>query len=444
MTDPGGLWLPEPYRRALPPPGDPLQQPVRSEIAANDNDPVGSVGPNVPVEGSASAQGGAAGGAGATLVMNPALQTAGAGGLQAAPWGGWPVGWETPWTGVGQMPGRLVDAVFMCIDLNARVVSDFPVTAERRGQRLQPGPGWLGNPQPGVYTHWGEFIGQVWWAMQSCGEAFVLATDWLATGFPAHMVMLPPHVVDVDMVGGVRRYRINGYPVGQELLHLRYRSWPEDPHGHGPLEVAGQRILAVATLSKYGADLARNGGIPWAVLKHKYKLREGQALELQQQWVAAAHSRMGAPAVLDDETDLLPVQTTPADMALSDQQKHAESRVATLLGVPPFLVGLPSGGDSMTYSNLTSLFDHHWRSMLKPVIRAIMAALSQWALPSGTDLRVHPDEYTRGTPTERAAYYTQMKAMDAITTEEIRAAEGLPVQVAEDGDLEDLEVVVGV
>jgi hypothetical protein len=41
-----------------------------------------------------------------------------------------------------------------------------------------------------------------------------------------------------------------------------------------------------------------------------------------------------------------------------------ESRIAVLLGVPPFLMGLPSGGDSMTYSNVQSLFDYHWRAGL--------------------------------------------------------------------------------
>ena len=45
--------------------------------------------------------------------------------------------------------------------------------------------------------------------------------------------------------------------------------------------------------------------------------------------------------------------------------QFTESRIAVLLGVPPFLVGLPSGGDSMTYSNVSSLFDFHDRSYLR-------------------------------------------------------------------------------
>ena len=92
----------------------------------------------------------------------------------------------------------------------------------------------------------------------------------------------------------------------------------------------------------------------------------------------------------------------PSDMALVELAQLNESRIAVLLGVPPFLVGLPSGGDSMTYSNVTSLFDYHWRAGLRPKAHAVMAALSAWLLPRGTTIEVNRDEYVQPGPYERA------------------------------------------
>ena len=80
------------------------------------------------------------------------------------------------------------------------------------------------------------------------------------------------------------------------------------------------------------------------------------------------------------------------------------SRIAVLLGVPPFLLGLPSGGDSMTYSNVTSLFDYHWRAGLKPKADRVMASLAGWLTPQGhRALEVNrSDEYVRPGPLEQA------------------------------------------
>ena len=74
-----------------------------------------------------------------------------------------------------------------------------------------------------------------------------------------------------------------------------------------------------------------------------------------------------------------------------------------LLGVPPFLVGLPSGGDSMTYSNVTALFDYHWRAGLRPKAQTVMAALSGWLLPRGTGVELNRDAYVQPEPARQGA-----------------------------------------
>lgn len=419
VTDPG-------QDRTIGPP-DPLAVPPRSTEAPNANAATGSVGPNVPTAGDPSAQEGASGGFGASHVMYPASNPP----LEASAWAGWPVEWAVPNDySVGVLGGRVSsDIAWRCLDLNGSAVASMPPTATRDGQPLAVQPSWIANPQPEVYSHWQEFVRQVWWSYQATGEVFIARTSsFLDSGYPRTFTMLEPWLVSPEIVNGARRVFIGGQDVTEDVLHIRYTSWPGDARGHGPLEVAGERLLAVRMLMRYGSNLAANGGIPWAVLKHKYKLGEVQAGELRAQWVAAAHSRMGAPAVLDNDTELQQLQTTPKDMALSELQQFAEARIAVLLGVPPFLVALPSGADSLTYSTVSMTFDSHWRQTLLPHSRYLMGALSAWALPGRTNVELYAEDYIRPSALERAQTYKILVELGVMTVEEVRHAERLPAR----------------
>jgi len=100
-----------------------------------------------------------------------------------------------------------------------------------------------------------------------------------------------------------------------------------------------------------------------------------------------------------------------------------------LLGVPPTLVGLPSGGDPMTYKNITALFDYHWRGGLRPKAQAVMGALSGWLLPRGTAVEVNRDAYVQPEPLERAQTAQILNNIrdelgnPVLSVAEIRAAE---------------------
>jgi phage portal protein BeeE len=176
---------------------------------------------------------------------------------------------------------------------------------------------------------------------------------------------------------------------------------------------------------RYASDLASSGGVPWGILTTKYRLTQGESEKLKAQWLSAARSRMGAPAILDADLNLQVTQTTPRDMTLTDLQKFAEARLAVLLGVPPYLLGLPSGSDSLTYSNVNSIFDYWWRITLKPHGGYILKAISEWALPGHVDLLLNASSYTQPPALERAQYYEIMTRIGAMSVAEIRAAESL-------------------
>jgi HK97 family phage portal protein len=240
------------------------------------------------------------------------------------------------------------------------------------------------------------------------------------------------------MDGGQRFYSIGDSDVTGNLLHIRYQGSVDDAHGHGPLEAGQYRMVAAQTLARYGASLAANGGIPSSILKHPETLAPEQSALLQQQWIEARMNTLGMPAVLSGGIEWEATQMNPTDMALLDLEQFHESRIALLLGVPPFLVGLPSGGDSMTYSNVNSVFDFHWRAHLRPRAQIVMDALSGWLLPRQTRVELNRDSYVQPEPLQRAQTAQILNSIvdadgnPALSVEEIRASERFTNSVPSD------------
>jgi HK97 family phage portal protein len=261
------------------------------------------------------------------------------------------------------------------------------------------------------------------------GEAFVMATADYASGWPARFHVVSPWLVNVEMAEGRRRYTIGAKDVTADILHLRYQSRTDDAHGHGPLEAGAGRLVLESLLTRYVSGYARSGGVPSSILTHPDQLTATQSADLQSQWVSARLAAAGAPAVLSGGVTWQSVQASPVESGSSDLMAQTQARIAILLGVPPYLVGLPSGGDSMTYANVSALFDFHWRSSLRPKAGAAMAGLSGFVVPRGVGVELNRDAYIQAGPLERAQAWQALHGIvdpdgtQALSAAEVRAIE---------------------
>jgi HK97 family phage portal protein len=390
------------------------------DVTPNPNDPAdvppATVGPPSAVPGDPNG-----------VTIDPASPSQPLPRIVASAWSGWPADWQTPYWG-GQ-PQAVAGTAWTCIDLNATLLSTMPPYLVGAADSLPDD--WLNNPSPDIYASWEEFAKQLFWDFQ-LGEAFVLATAYYSSGYPARFHVVPPWTVNVEMGrDGRRRYSIGALDVTPDMLHIRYQSRVDDAHGHGPLEAAGAFQLAAQVLTRYATTLVASGGIPPGILTHGEELTAAESAELQGQWVQARQSSIGIPAVLSGGVGFEETSVNPRDLALIDLLTFNESRVAVILGVPPFLVGLPGAGDSLTYSNVTSLFSYHWRAGLRPKASTVMGAMSGWLLPRGTTIELNRDAYIRPEPLERAQIWSTLSSIvdqqgnPALTVPEIRELERL-------------------
>ena len=211
------------------------------------------------------------------------------------------------------------------------------------------------NPDPDIYTSWEEFAKQLFWDYQ-LGEVFVLATARYATGWPARFHVVP--AVDGQRRDAERRAASTRSAAGTSPATCCTSATSRrvaDAHGHGPLEAGRGRAhrrrrlrpLRRRSSPRPAASRRRSSSIPRSSPPSRPPLCRPSGSP-------ARVSAIGEPAVLSGGVTFKPMQANPKDMALVDLSQLTESRIAVLLGVPPFLVGLPSGGDSMTYANVTS------------------------------------------------------------------------------------------
>ena len=350
----------------------------------------------------------------------------------ATPWDGYPSNWTTPdWTTSTGL-NRLVDAAWACVDLNSSVLSSMPVYRLRDGKIIDA-TSWMLNPDDMIYTSWHEFAKQLYWDLQVAGETFVLPMAHGADGYPLRFRVVPPWLINVELRAGRREYKLGQENVTDQILHIRYTSSTTDAHGHSPLEAAGARMTAISLLQKYTANLCETGGIPLYWLGIERRLSASESRDLLAQWIESRTQHIGQPAIVSGGATLNQTNSMNAhDMALLELSQFNESRIAILLGVPPFLVGLPGAG-GLTYSNVSSLFDFHDRSSLRPKANVAMSALGGWALPRGQTVEANRDDYTRPDFNDRCAGYKILIELGVLSVEEVRAFErfyGTPAAVA--------------
>lgn len=344
-----------------------------------------------------------------------------------SPWSGWPAEWATPNWG---RTAALAGFAWTCVDFNTRNLAKMPPYLVGAAPNLDAG--WLVNPDPDLYGSWNGFAKSIWWDYFACGEAFVIATARYATGWPARFHVLPPWSVEVELDSGRRRFKVGGAPIPDgDILQIRYQGSVDDAHGHGPLE-AGRSILAAAAgLAAYAAQVTAGGLIPSSILEAPEQMSPDQAQQLRDDWVAQRAALPGYPAVLSGGLKWTPTQLNPRDMALLELAQFNNAGIATLLGIPPELLGLPGSGDSLTYSSALMARDQHWHTSLQPAAAYVMNELSGWLLPRGTWVEVNSDSYVQPGPYERAQTYEILSRIvdkdgkPAITVDQIQQRERL-------------------
>ena len=212
-----------------------------------------------------------------------------------------------------------------------------------------------------------------------------------------------------------------------EMLHVPGLGY-DGLVGLSPISLARQAIGLAVAAEEYGARLFGSGALMSGILTTEQALPDedtAKALKARWQAMIAGVARSHEVAILDRGAKFEPVSINPEDAQMLATRQFSIQEIARLYGVPPFLLADSSGSTSWG-SGLQTFGEMFVRFTLTTWLARVEQRFSAHLLPRGQEARFVTDALLRGSATERAAYYQTMKAIGALTVDEIRDREDLP------------------
>lgn len=327
-------------------------------------------------------------------------------------------------------------AVFRAIQILATPISKMDVKTIRyiasTGLEQQiPNPLLVNSPS--LLDSRREFLYQTVVSLATTGEAF-----WLKKFSPSgssinSLEILPTKNVriEVDKETGLKYYSYSHgyYPhhvvdvvPANEIEHLKLFSIPGELHGFGPIQLCKEDIAGVLDLREYASTWFASAGVPTGVLTSNSMLTAEQADEITSRWHDKQSERK--VAVLGNGFNYDAVAISPKDALFTDVQSQAVQQIARMFGIPARLLLTGVDGTSDTYTNLSDENQIFYRHTLMAYLDAIEDALSN-CLPRGTRVKFDYEGLFKADISQRYANYAVGIQNQFLTTDEVRAKEGL-------------------
>ena len=262
------------------------------------------------------------------------------------------------------------------------------------------------------------------------GNAFLWISGFNAEGFPTMAVPVNPDEVRVRWAkdGFTREYEWRGQQMveGIDFAHIMLPPITGEPTGLGILDAGATMLGYTLNQQDFAGEFFAESATPAGVIDHPGRIDEDEALKLRAQWTSQ-HAGGRGVAVLSGGVTYKQISINPEQAQFLQTRAMSNQQIATVLGIPPFMLnaGQPQGtASSLTYQNLSQVFEELYRMTLSPVYLVRIEETMQRFLPRGQSVRFDTSELLRTDDANRWA--AQKIALDAgiLTLDEVRDIEG--------------------
>ena len=351
----------------------------------------------------------------------------------AGSWEGQPALWVADVTPPPREAGGIVtprdalglDSVYRAVSVLATACDQLTLDAWRGAAPLVPAPSLLRHPNMlDATSSLPAFVHETVTSLATRGEAFWdKTTGPVGTGVGNLAIIPPLDVFPYRNKAGQRRYIWQGKDCGPDRIqHLKLLHLTGEPRGLGPIQAGMRPLLGALDVARYGTEWFRTSGVPSGVLSTDQRLSFDEALEYKRAWHASVTG--GTTAVLSAGLAYKPIYLTPREAQWLDSQRFTVTQVARLFGIPARLLLVGVDGSSMTYANAEQEDIQFRKYTLARYLREIETAFSA-CLPRGTECRFNVEGLLRtDTKTRYESYEIGLRA-GFLTTDEVRASEGM-------------------
>lgn len=361
-----------------------------------------------------------------------------------------PAGWQVLGTGptwakvkVNDTTQLQITTAWSAIRLIAEAVGTLPLhlyrTTPKGRERAKDDARYeLVRWQPCDYLTAPEWKESMVVSLATMGQAYNPVTRFESTGRiiaiqPVHKNRVQP---EVQSDGSVL-YRLtdrNGRPrtlTRRDVMPVRGFGGVGDLEGFAPHQIHTNSLALSVAMEKYAAEFFGSGGRPQGILKTKAEFSEKSREQIRAGFAKyLSESRAnGELPVLDGETDYQPISTPNNEAQFIESRKLQIAEVARIYRVPLHML---METEKASYNNTEQANKHFLDYTLLAYLTRIEAALNSCLLDSserasGMYFEFDVNNLLRGDSQQRASYYMQMRQAGAITQNEIRTRENLPL-----------------
>lgn len=265
------------------------------------------------------------------------------------------------------------------------------------------------------------------------GNAYGLIMRNNAQRTPSSLRPLHPARVKVGRTSEYKKiFEIDGGPDAgghvldeTDILHFPGIGY-DDICGVSPIRVARESIGLGLAAEEFGARFFGSGSLASGILQTEQRLTQTQADNLAKRWKEKRTGLMTAheAIVLDKGATFEQLTIPPNDAQFLETRRFQVTEICRWFGIPPFLMfeteTSTSWGTGLEQQALAWVkFD------LTTDLVSVEQRMSRLLYPQPTEARYSADGLLRGDAAARAAFYTAMWGISALSSNEIRGMENL-------------------
>jgi HK97 family phage portal protein len=244
-------------------------------------------------------------------------------------------------------------------------------------------------------------------------------------GYPTSMYPVHPTSVLLRPRAGRWTFEVPGLGAleASELLWVKGITLPGRPLGLGVIEAQAETLGHARALGRWARGYFTDDATPPGIIQMDGEMTPEEAKEIREEWIAS-HAGSRAPAVLTNGAKFSEFGMSAEALQFIQSRQLSAAEVAALFGVPPSMIGAPSG-DSLTYATVEGNALTFVRYGLQQWIVRLERAFSA-LLPPGQFVKFQLGGLLRGTTSERYTAYQTAIGAGFMTIDEVRALEDLP------------------
>ena len=217
----------------------------------------------------------------------------------------------------------------------------------------------------------------------------------------------------------------------RDVMPVRGFGGAGELEGYAPHQIHGNSLALSVAMEKYAAEFFGSGGRPQGILKTEAEFGEKSRDQIRAGFATYLREsrQRGELPVLDGKTEYQPISTPNNEAQFIESRKLQVAEIARIYRVPLHML---METERASYSNTEQANKHFLDYTLLAYLTRIEASLNSCLLEpaeraSGMYFEFDVNNLLRGDSTQRADYYMKMRQAGAITQNEIRTRENLPL-----------------